>query len=432
MTLAGFLSAFCPDIISLIIVRAFVGFGVGGISVSFDLLAEFMPTRKRGKQLMYIEYFWALGSMFVSAAAWIILPAAGGGTSTNSGGQQPQWRLLTLVTAIPVGISVLVSVPYLPESPRWLLEEQRVKEAEVVVQEIATTNQYNALGAFQLKPLPARSTGAAADTSSTSTSECTMSAIVARSPFCQLLTKKRLGLTIAVWLVWFSFGVAYYGVVLFITRLYQESGTKYSYSSVGAGDGGDDDFDAALEQAVDNDQSGLCIFDYTQIFLSSASEVIGVTVASLLIDWSRRKTQMVLYTLGAGCVLILGAQQPVHTLHQKMVFSMMSILARVAAMGSASATWVALPEMYQTDLRATAHSFANAASHVGALVAPFVVESSSISMTHIALFLAAFNLLAVLGVYLTPETAGNPIDQQSVATAGDCSDGHTNDGCDEH
>jgi hypothetical protein len=35
-----------------------VGFGVGGLTVPFDILAEVLPTKHRGKNLLYIEYFW--------------------------------------------------------------------------------------------------------------------------------------------------------------------------------------------------------------------------------------------------------------------------------------------------------------------------------------------------------------------------------------
>lgn len=50
--LGGFVSAFCPNYASFIVCRAVVGFGVGGISVPFDLLAEYLPTEHRGRFLM--------------------------------------------------------------------------------------------------------------------------------------------------------------------------------------------------------------------------------------------------------------------------------------------------------------------------------------------------------------------------------------------
>jgi MFS family permease len=59
--IGGFISAFCPNYPSFIVCRALVSFGVGGISVPFDLLAEYLPTSHRGKFLMYIEYFWTIG-----------------------------------------------------------------------------------------------------------------------------------------------------------------------------------------------------------------------------------------------------------------------------------------------------------------------------------------------------------------------------------
>lgn len=53
--------------------RGIVGFGVGGCTVPFDLLAEFLPNSHRGQFLMYIEYFWTIGCMFVVGFAWYFL-----------------------------------------------------------------------------------------------------------------------------------------------------------------------------------------------------------------------------------------------------------------------------------------------------------------------------------------------------------------------
>lgn len=49
---AGLLSAFSPSYEWLLFLRAGVGFGVGGLTVPFDLLAEFLPASKRGSYLM--------------------------------------------------------------------------------------------------------------------------------------------------------------------------------------------------------------------------------------------------------------------------------------------------------------------------------------------------------------------------------------------
>jgi len=73
ISLAGILSGFSPNYPFLLFMRAIVGFGVGGLTVPFDLLAEFIPTSVRGEYLMKMEYFWTFGSLFVAGMAWICL-----------------------------------------------------------------------------------------------------------------------------------------------------------------------------------------------------------------------------------------------------------------------------------------------------------------------------------------------------------------------
>ena len=47
ISLAGFASGLSPDYSSLLALRSLVGFGLGGSSVPFDLLAEFCPPKER-------------------------------------------------------------------------------------------------------------------------------------------------------------------------------------------------------------------------------------------------------------------------------------------------------------------------------------------------------------------------------------------------
>lgn len=86
--MGGILSSLSPSYFWLIMFRSVVGFGVGGVYVPFDLLAEFLPPSHRGKFLIYIEFFWTIGSLMVAGLAWLLLPSYG-------------WRMLTFVTAIP-------------------------------------------------------------------------------------------------------------------------------------------------------------------------------------------------------------------------------------------------------------------------------------------------------------------------------------------
>ena len=69
----------------LVVLRVFVGIGIGGLAVPFDILAEFMPSEIRGKALMGIEYFW-----YVS---WLKKHMGGPEVvDTEEGGFRPRWR----------------------------------------------------------------------------------------------------------------------------------------------------------------------------------------------------------------------------------------------------------------------------------------------------------------------------------------------------
>lgn len=86
-----------------------------------------------------------------------------------------------------------------------------------------------------------------------------------------------------------------------------------------------------------------------------------------------------------------------------------SSVARACAMAGAAATWVATPELYPTEIRATGHSVCNAVARIGALISPFVVMSS-LSIQTIGGVLCATNAIAVLAARLTPETVGSALD----------------------
>ena len=136
IAIAGFLSGLSPTYEVLLVLRFIVGFGIGGSPIPFDLLAELLPRAMRGKFLVYIEFWWTFGSMFVTGLAWLILSSSG-------------WRALIYVTAAPVTLSCIISYFYLPESPRWLLTKGKVKEAETILKNIAIINNVK-LSPFKL------------------------------------------------------------------------------------------------------------------------------------------------------------------------------------------------------------------------------------------------------------------------------------------
>jgi hypothetical protein len=87
--------------------RFLVGFFIGGIPQVTTLYAEYLPTKTRGKAILVLSFFWAIGASFEALLALITM-------GSNLG-----WRYLVGFSSMPLLVFLLFS-NYLPESPMYL------------------------------------------------------------------------------------------------------------------------------------------------------------------------------------------------------------------------------------------------------------------------------------------------------------------------
>lgn len=132
----GTLAVFSPDFTSLIVLRFLTGFAVGGtLPVDYAMMAEFLPAKNRGRWLVMLEGFWAVGTLIVALTAW----------ATSLAGLDDAWRYILAINAVPailgVGLRFLV-----PESPLYLLRSGRGDEAKQVLNGILKGNGKPELG----------------------------------------------------------------------------------------------------------------------------------------------------------------------------------------------------------------------------------------------------------------------------------------------
>ena len=78
ITISGWASGFAPSYGALLCLRFVVGIGVGGSTVPYDIFAEFLPHSIRGRSLMLTNLFWVFGELYITLAAYLVLPIDGG------------------------------------------------------------------------------------------------------------------------------------------------------------------------------------------------------------------------------------------------------------------------------------------------------------------------------------------------------------------
>ncbi|HZB84128.1 MAG TPA: MFS transporter [Rubrobacteraceae bacterium] len=186
--LFGLLSAFAPSWEWLLVLRFITGFGLGGaLPLDFSLYAEFLPTKNRGRNLVILESFWALGTVMAAGLAWVLVPNFG-------------WRPLLASSAVAAAL-VLWIRRKIPESPRYLAISGKADEAREIIADIARENG---------RPAPEQDLVAGGRQSGTT---------VAR-----LWAPGLRQMTLMLWVTWFCISLAYYGIFTWLPQAFVQQG----------------------------------------------------------------------------------------------------------------------------------------------------------------------------------------------------------------
>jgi putative MFS transporter len=125
----GVASAFAPDFSWLLVLRLVTGIGVGGtLPVDYTMMAEFLPSDRRGRWLVMLESFWAVGTILLAVLALVALRWG-----------DDAWRLIFLVTGLPALVGVVLRLA-VPESPMYLNRSGRPDAARAVLERVAAVN----------------------------------------------------------------------------------------------------------------------------------------------------------------------------------------------------------------------------------------------------------------------------------------------------
>lgn len=184
--LATGLSALSWSVGVLIVLRFFVGLGLGAeLPIASTLVSEFAPARIRGRVIVILESFWAIGWTAAALIGYLVVPQGGDG-----------WRWALFIGALPAVWAIVVRLR-LPESVRFLESRGRHAEAE------ATVRQFEDAAGLEpprtLEPPPA--------------------VAAARGRLRELFGSGLRRRTASLWIVWFCVNFAYYGAFIWLPTL---------------------------------------------------------------------------------------------------------------------------------------------------------------------------------------------------------------------
>src|SRR5438046_4717512 len=116
---------------SVMTFRFLAGLGLGGLLVvDPSMLAEYLPPQRRGRLLVFLDFWWPVGLLVATGLSFLFL-----GPDFNRFGDW-SWRYLFLAAAFPAFLAFGVRRT-LPESPYFLARHGRSREAAEVLSEIA-------------------------------------------------------------------------------------------------------------------------------------------------------------------------------------------------------------------------------------------------------------------------------------------------------
>lgn len=193
--IATLLCSFARSFESMFVFRFFVGIGLGGeLPVVSSLLSEFVPGKYRGKFIVLLESFWAVGWLAAALIAFLLIPRYG-------------WPVAFWIGAVPA-LYIWVVRRSLPESPRWLESVGRISDAIKVVES-----------------LEAESARVSGKTTLVASEERIFVPEIQRGlALSELWNQHFRRRTAMLWILWFGLVFGYYGIFIWLPSLLVRAG----------------------------------------------------------------------------------------------------------------------------------------------------------------------------------------------------------------
>lgn len=359
-------SALAGGVAVLMVLRFVVGLGLGAeLPVASTLVSEFAPPRVRGRAVVVLESFWAVGWILAALVGYLVVPSGDDG-----------WRWALALGALPALYAVVVRRG-LPESVRFLTARGRHAEAEAVVASFEASPPVRG----RALQVPDGSTSGVPDVAPAASSHVAPAPDAARAPtrrarVAELWAPALRRRTAALWVVWFTVNFSYYGAFIWLPSLLAADGHSLVRS-----------------------------FEYTLII--TLGQLPGYAAAAVLVEtWGRRRTLAAflagsalaagLFAAASGDVQIIGA----------------GLLLSFFNLGAWGALYAVTPELYPTRVRTTGAGWAAGVGRTASVLAPLAVPPlREVGGTPLlfTVFAGVF-VVAALGALALPDRTGAALD----------------------
>ncbi|MBO9577263.1 MAG: MFS transporter [Microbacteriaceae bacterium] len=335
------LTALSWSVGALLVFRFIAGLGLGAeLPVASTYLSEFAPRRIRGRVIVLLEAFWAIGWFLQAIVGATIVPLG-----------PDAWRWALLIGAAPAVYAAVVRFG-MPESVRYLLARGRREEADLVVRGFAAAAWIRRDSALALRHRP----GAALVDTGPTEAGLTFWRRVA-GLWAPGLRRSTSGL----WLLWFFVNFAYYGAFLWIPSILVADGYPLATS-----------------------------FVFTLVI--TAAQLPGYLVAAWLIERWGRRLVLVVFLLGSAVSAVCFGTMP----GEAAILGFGSALS-FFNLGAWGAVYAITPESYPTSVRATGSGWAAGVGRIASIIVPFLVApllAAGGRVTIFVMFTAAFVVAA--------------------------------------
>jgi putative MFS transporter len=352
-------SALAGSVALLVVLRFVVGAGLGAeLPVASTLVSEFSPPRLRGRIVVWLEAFWAVGWTLAALIGYYVVPRGDTG-----------WRWALALGALPALYAVVVRRT-LPESVRFSLSRGRFGEAEAAVRVYEASAGIVPDAATPVTQ--AARHGVAKDRAQAPAEPLPG----AWARLVSLWTGGMARRTAAIWTVWFTVNFAYYGAFIWLPTILNSDGASVTKS-----------------------------LQYTLII--TLAQLPGYAAAALAIEkWGRRLTLTVFL---AGSVVAAAAFSQAGSPGAIIAAGMALSFFNLGAWG---ALYAVTPEIYPTLLRGTGAGWAAGFGRIASVATVFLVPvvHNRFGTTPLFVMFAAAFAIAAAAAWALPEMRGKALE----------------------